>query len=412
MVDYEKLTALEKITRCKVQLGYNKPFWAYLINHLKVREPHKAETESAPCETIAVDNKGNLIYWSAFINKLSEAELTGVLAHEVGHVAFKHLDRLADFKKEERNALAWNISADAVINLILLKDGFTLPAGIIPDVREDNFVFNGKVIEDLSNKSVEMVYREIKPKTKKENQQKGFDEHRHNDEKEDKNKTDDGIGKETAEEKWGRVLVEASTHARNSGKIPKGVERLIGDLLNPEVSWKEKLYKYITNEIPSDYTYSRPSKKSMGCGIYLPSAKKENLDIVVGIDVSGSIRQKEYDKFISEMISLAKSHSNVKVRLMTWDTKVNADLEFRNGDIQKIREVSLVGGGGTDINPFFEKINKEYPTTRIAVVFTDGYLNDEITERINGRVLWVLTSDGKENYVDDYGGDIVRLEDN
>ena len=189
---------------------------------------------------------------------------------------------------------------------------------------------------------------------------------------------------------------------------------MVGEILNPQISWKQKLYKYITKEIPTDYTYTRPSKKSIACGVYLPSTLKENLEVVVGVDVSGSISKKDYDEFIAELIGIARGFNNVKIKLLTWDVKIQNEYEFTNGQIEDIKNISLSGGwGGTDVNCVFKKINEDLPNTKIAVILTDGYFN-RISEDVNTPTLWVLTEHGTDKYIKDYNdnkiGEITRVK--
>jgi len=153
---WKDLTPIEKITRCKVQLGWDKPFWAYLIMNCKFID----DSENPEIKTLCVDNRGVIYFNGEFVNTCSEEELKGVLAHEVGHVAFKHLDRLKTLNSEKHINL-WNISADTIINNILIHEGFVLKeGGIIPSKNNSVTIFNVQFVE-LHKKSVEMVYTEM-----------------------------------------------------------------------------------------------------------------------------------------------------------------------------------------------------------------------------------------------------------
>lgn len=407
---WDNLKADEKITRVKIQLGYSNPFWSYLIMNLKFREFTKDELENIPMKTIGVDNLGNVSYYPEFINECSEKELTGILAHEVGHVAFLHLDRLKDFKGDEKSAQLWNISADMIINRILQLDGFELKSGCILPESDDSCDFLGCRIENISKKPVEVIYSELvkhfPPEKTPENS--GFDNHKYTD---DENAEKNGVeNAESNSEKWNRILTESGTHAKQRGKLSASIGRLIGDLINPKISWRDKLYKYITRDIPSDYTYSKPSKKSIASGFYLPSSKKENLDVVVGVDVSGSISQREYDAFITELIGISKSFNSIKLRLLTWDTRIQNDYEFVNGSIEKIKEIDLWGGGGTDVNCLLEKVENDYPSTKLLIVFTDGYFDKPDENNINSNLIWVLTSNGIDSYLKDTRGEVFNID--
>jgi len=57
-------------------------------------------------------------------NKMKNKELIGIVAHEIMHCAVGHL-----FGKGNRDHERWNIADDHAINLILQKNGYTLPEG-------------------------------------------------------------------------------------------------------------------------------------------------------------------------------------------------------------------------------------------------------------------------------------------
>lgn len=394
---WKELTAKEKITRTKIQLGQHKPFWAYLVMNLRFREVEEYDT-------IGINKSGLVVYSPKFVNSLSEAELEGVLIHEVFHLAFQHLDRLKEFKENKHDFKLWNISADIITNNHILSEGFVIPSqGIIP--RNNSIKIGNVGIDNISSLMVEQVYNLLKKDDENDDeQQKGFDNHEHN-ENDDEQQTDNT--QTTSNQKdWKEVLSEAVVYAKQRGDLSANTERLVGNLVNPEIDWRQKLYKFITKQIPYDFTYSLPSKKSIASGIYLPSSLKEKIDVVVGVDVSGSLSKKEYDKFITEIIGLTKSFASLRLRLLSWDTEINDDLLFENGNFKKIENLKLGGGGGTDVDCFFRKINDDYPNTKVVICLTDGYFNKP-KESLDKHIIWVLTPNGTDASIDD--GEVVKL---
>jgi predicted metal-dependent peptidase len=104
----------QKLSRARTQLLLNQPFFGTLSLRLKlVRMP------SFP--TMATDGR-RLVYNPAFVEKLTPAELEGVLAHEVIHVALAHHCR-----RGERDATLWNRAADYAINPILISSSARFP---------------------------------------------------------------------------------------------------------------------------------------------------------------------------------------------------------------------------------------------------------------------------------------------
>lgn len=75
---------------------------------------------------MAVDINGNLLYNSDFVEGLSDSEMVGVIAHEIGHLIFMHMTR-----GEKLNQRVFNLACDIAVNEILKENDFELPKGVI-----------------------------------------------------------------------------------------------------------------------------------------------------------------------------------------------------------------------------------------------------------------------------------------
>ena len=358
------LTAEEKLVRARVQLQKEKPFFSYLTMHLNFIE------DKEECPTMGVDAYGNMYYNPKFVDSLSDDEIKGAMAHEVMHCALEHLDRCNGREPE-----LFNVSSDIVINGILITDGMTIPKNaLIP--RNNEFELFGVKLKKVNDKTSEEVYdklwrglskqfKQMRNQIKKYLQDqngkgiKGFDEH-HYDKKGKKKDGDkqesncgqcggtgkhkkcngsgcpdcgdtgkcpncNGTGKvQTGKiskdnKDWKKILVDACSYARQRGSLPAGMERIVGKLLETYIDWRGLLYRYITNQIPIDYTWSRPSKRSHSLGYYIPSVEKEMIDVMVAVDTSGSISQHELAEFISEISSICRSFKNVALTVIDCD---------------------------------------------------------------------------------------------
>lgn len=109
----------ERVLRGRIRLALSQPFLATALMRLPVREV----TQSSWCTTAATDGY-HLFYNPAWVAGLADAELRGVLAHEVLHVLFAHGQR-----RGGRTAQRWNVACDFAINLLLVEQGFRLPEG-------------------------------------------------------------------------------------------------------------------------------------------------------------------------------------------------------------------------------------------------------------------------------------------
>ena len=216
----------------------------------------------------------------------------------------------------------------------------------------------------------------------------GFDEHMDWDKEESDSS---GAGKEesagkksegevsqsgSGEKDWKRILAEAQTLAQQRGTMPMGMEREINQIHKSKINWKHFLQKAIRNSVPMDYTWSKPNKKYIGEGVYLPSTYGETVKVLFGIDTSGSQSQDDLTDSVSEMHSISKMYSGIEFRAMTFDTKVHEDIHIYNGNVKKLKELKMKGGGGSDSADLYDIIKKKgyNRNTKLLIFFTDGYM--------------------------------------
>ncbi|MBW2981938.1 hypothetical protein KY343_03605 [Candidatus Woesearchaeota archaeon] len=429
----------ERVLANRIKLQKEKPFFAYLILNLNIQEMDKEREKmmkAAGMPTSAgVDGKGNLYYCKSWFNKLDDEQMKGVLCHEVLHVALQHC--LLRTGKKHYPQL-WNIAVDLAVNNILTNDGMSLPnEGIVPYNNVYEFKdekgkkIKGKngsqiVVKDIDKKSAEMMYDELKRKFPKKwlKNMKGFDGHiivQVGDGKEGESGKD-GKGNKVIKvsqkdfdkiaKKWKKAVVNAAAHCKQRGDLPAGIARMIDDLLDAKVNWKHMLQKYITSMIPFDYSYTLPHKKSVSSGFYMPHMLREMLDVVVSIDTSGSIQQKELTDFVSECVAISKSFVNLKMTMVICDCEIQEVIEVTNGNVAKILAMKIKGGGGTSHQPVYEWVKKNKPNARILVNFTDGWT--EFPEKkdvsYNLKSLWVITEDGcNTDNIPDWLGESIKL---
>jgi len=398
-----KLTAREKITKARVKLQKKNPFFSYLAMSLNIIEDKKTSN------TCGVDCKGNLYFNPDWIDKLNLEETQTLITHEVLHVAFLHLIR-----KGEREHEIWNIATDLIANNLLSLNGFVfsgvLKKGVVP--RNNTFKEHGLNIVDIDKKSSEEIYSILKNKLKEKIKEdcNGFDEHILAEEnEEEKDSGGKGTGKSLsneAERIWKGRIAEAVVFAKQQGNAPAGMDRLIDEILQTKMNWKQILHKYICDSIPFDYSYSRPSRRSSSMDIFQPRMKKEALDVVAFVDVSGSINQTELNDFNAELMGIGRSFDNVNINLISWDTQANRRYQLNKSDIADLQNIKLCGGGGTDFTKIYEYLENENINPRIIVFFTDGYAEFPKDERY--KTIWVLTTNSCEKKHIPFG-EVVKL---
>lgn len=383
-----ELTASEKITKAKIQLYDEAPFLSYIINHLQFRSDNKLT------KTMGVDARGNCRYSEKFVNKLDFEELKCVLAHEALHCAFEHLKRL-----NKKDIKIWNIATDIIINNLLINQGMQVPkVGSIPQHNTFSIKEFNLTINNIDKKFAEVIYNELRQVIPEKKIKKliikvgSFDEHKYNSNKQNDNNGggNRGVEVEVGETDWKKVLAEANTFAKQKGKGSKELDRIVEASLTKRINWKHLLSKYMTSDIASNYSYARPSKRSFAAGAYLPYLSKENMNITIAIDTSGSIGQKELSEFMGQIYAITKSFINIKLTLLFHDDKIVKEEHFNNMNLRQILKIKPMGGGGTSHEEVMDYTKKN--NVNILVCFTDGYSDINQTKIKYNKTIFVLTT--------------------
>ena len=342
----------------------------------------------------------NKKYGREFMSKLTDPELRGLILHENLHVALKHIPR---FKKEFKdNPQAINVATDYAVNDVIMnlkdQDLCKLPEGGLYDAKYHNWSVR-EIYEDLKKQQ-----KQNKDSGKGESLGKTLDEHGFEDAQ---NMTD-----EEAKEMSGKIdkaLREGGILASRMGaKIP----RVIGDMLEPKVNWREVLREFVSSATKGsdEYTWRKFNKRQMANDIYLPSIENESIgELVVAIDTSGSIGSVELTEFASELASICSVATPSKVRVLWWDTEVHGEKVFLPEHYDNIKEIlKPQGGGGTTVSCVSEYLNKSRVEAEAVIVFTDGYVESEITWNLKCPTLWLVTQNN--NFVAP-SGKVVKKED-
>ena len=387
-----KESAEERMMKAKINITYSNPFFAYLSLYLTIEED-KVGIVPKNCG-MAVTPNGHLYYRKEFVDEITDAQLLGVIKHEILHLGLLHLVRGG-----RRHNLKWNIATDVAVNTILIANGDELPKGLKPNTR-NQFVILGKVIQDIDKKSAEEIYDELPeiPESRIDvyitfdNHMKGQGD---KDGKEMEALTESELQK--IETEWFNKVQTAMVLSQQRGKLPLGLERYVDKLKEVEINWRVVLRRFIQAVIPVDYTWDKRSKKGYALNIYLPNVTREKINIVVGIDTSGSIGNEELSKFLSEIIGIAKTFREViDMRIMFHDVDVQGDYLVRNGSIPQIMKMKVKGGGGTSHKPFFNKVKEEVKDCKCVVCFTDGCsdIEDIKLDKYNFTKLFIINKQG------------------
>lgn len=296
---------------------------------------------------------------------LEPEERIGLLAHESWHVALDHIGETG--RRQGRNKEIYNDAGDYVINLLVTSCGMKIPPNGLLDIKYRDWSTN-QVYDDLmkNTKTIKVpsgsLSRDIMPSPL----------------------SDSGNAASVKQ-----MLVKASIQARMGGEspgdLPMDLQRKLDDILNPKLPWETLLDRFLTDMAPDDYSWRRPNKRFMPQHI-LPSRHSKALGhIIIAIDTSGSVTDKQMQKILSEITYIKTKFDPKKMTILDCDTKIHNIYEITSND--QIQDLSFKGYGGTRVAPPIEYAKAH--NAQALLYFTDGGFTPYI-QKVPFPLLWII----------------------
>ena len=161
-------------------------------------------------------------------------------------------------------------------------------------------------------------------------------------------------------------------HKEAGNSSEAGYERSVNEVLSPTAGWSSLLNDFWSGSgTPMNETWTRPNRRYMPSGIWCPSTSENGLEwVVIGIDVSGSIAQRECDAFISQIDSMRADVPAERITLVPFNSTVQHEdiIEVYEGDTlpKKFRV-----GGGTRFASIVNWTRRQETTPDSLIIFTD-----------------------------------------
>ena len=422
------LNAIEnKLTAARTKLILDKPFLGALV----LRLPLQA-ADPAWCATTGTDAR-KFYYNPDYIDALSAAQTQFILAHEALHCALSHFAR-----REHRIKHRWDLACDYAINPMLVAEGLTPPPNsllmksyegmtaeeIYPLIddndmsesldqhlydKHDQFSEGGQDSSDNPLDHTEEGTQAPEEKSTKDNSSGGgSSQEQGNEEKPEgagQQEFDENAGgseappppldQQEAEElsiQWQQRMAGAAQQAQQAGKLSGVMKRLVETLLQPNLPWRMLLARYMTAMARDDYSYTRPSTRRGDPAIF-PTLRSSEINVLVALDVSGSVSDKELLECLSE-INAIKGQMRARVTLIACDSDI---VEGFPRVFEPWEEVTLpdtvLGGGSTDFRPVFNWIHQQDDQPGCVVYFTDAM--GSFPSEPNYPVVWLIKGKGE-----------------
>ena len=392
-----RVEVLDRIVIARVGLLLRHPFFGNMATRLKIQAADEW------CPTAAVDGR-TLYFNTQFFNAMNNKEVEFVIAHEILHCVFDHLGR-----RDQRNPKLYNIAADYIVNNLLVRDRIGAKPKVVncyQDFKYDKWT-SEEVYEDL--------FKQAEKNGQDYLDQLGemLDEHLDL----EGDGSDDGDNKDgkSGRPRYSKAELDqikdeikeamlSAAQAAGAGNTPGEIARMIKDLTEPKMNWRELLRQQIQSTVRNDYTFSRPSRKGQMTGAILPGMNfDETIDICIALDMSGSIGDEQARDFLSEIKGIMDEYKDYNIKLWCFDTKVYNEQDFSADGGDDLMDYEIKGGGGTDFdaNWTYMKYNDIQP--KKFIMFTDGYPWDSWGDESYCDTIFIIHSHRDKNLQAPFG---------
>lgn len=364
-VDFD---ARERLVTARIGLLLRHSFFGNLATRLQLINADEW------CGTAATDGQ-KFYYNSRFIMMLKPKEVEFLVAHEVLHVVYDHMGR-----RDHRDPQIWNIADDYCVNADLKRHKIGQFITTVPCLYEQKY--DGKPAEEVYDdlmKNVQKIDINDLIDQLLDDHMDGDGEDGDSDSEGNKQGKGKGRPKLSDEEKERirqevkQAIINAAQSAE-AGQLPLGVERLIKQATNPVMPWRELIQTNLTSAIRTDYSWMRPSRRGWHMDAIMPGMTPgEEIDVVVAIDMSGSISNKQAQQFLGEIGGMMDSFDGYKVHVFCFDTETYNPQDFTSENLDSIDEYQPMGGGGTDFDAIFDYLKSVGNVPKRLICFTDGY---------------------------------------
>lgn len=344
------------------------------------------------------------------LSDYSDEQITYLYAHTLLHIVLKH-----PFRRSQRELTLWNTASNIVVNNIL--DTFE-NIGNRP---------NDEILDlDLKDKCVEEVYETLledeKEKDDSANEEKDENQntkttpedkgdlkaHKYDKTKMDIDEVPDTKSIQGDQEKLDGIIIQALTIANKTSHKYSSLAIEIDTLIKPTISLHDILKEYLTASLfEKNTTFSRPDRRHIHSGLYLPGTQKatELIEVFIALDSSSSVSLKEYKEFLGVVQEVCDGFYEYKVTVLPFDktVKVNHIISFDSFNPLSEKEIYIPkSDGGTDFDAVLQYMkNLNIRSDNLLMVLSDGEF--DINESLVCQTLFVISEKKNIQKLERYG---------
>lgn len=315
-----------------------------------------------------------------------------IFQHEIEHIVRQHIFNTTYFMQEtiaKKYHPIWNIAGDAIINNRLGMSVVGEKYEMVHRGEHTTVTLDGKKtnIENISQKSIVEVFKTLL-KNHKNQMDNGSGQYV-------VMRDLDGIGEESEESAAENTYLRkqilkglCDVTSRLAGNTPGHLEQYIKQLAVSKIPFTRLLRNLLSKH------YGKPKKTRMrisrtikvGDFVFPGLNNYGNSKIVVSIDVSGSIDQKLFQQFMTE---IDRASDLVDVFFVTFDAGITQFGKYKKGLWRKLK----YSGGGTDFNVLWKFLKGKSLLQYPLFVLSDGYAEHVKSDKID--VYWCFFSNEK-----------------
>lgn len=323
--------------------------------------------------TMAVDKHWRLYYDKQALGEQPVEESAGIILHEVSHLLLVHHRRAERYVAADGSQAEWdrwNVATDYAINSMLRKQGIKLSDRVLYPEQDgyEQCLTGEEYFRLLTAKAEKQPSADDSPPNGgscSDGRQRpweqpspvecgtpGIKQHEA-----------DILARQTAE----RILEKGQGHGSGAW------ERWANDILSPRVDPRIALLRLVRHAVEStsgqgDYSYRRPNRRNARPDVLMPSAVQPIPRVTIIVDTSGSMGERDLGLslgLIGKVLNTFRIRDGIKV--VCGDTQAVVSAKVFDP-----KQVSLAGGGGTDMGSLITEVATHRPRPQLIVVCTDG----------------------------------------
>jgi predicted metal-dependent peptidase len=387
------------------------------------------DAESESDGRLIAANDGATIYYGPGFEALPLSVQTGVVAHQVLHVALRHPQRQAELQRliGDVDPELFNICADAIVNSTLSHlTWLRLPEGsvLLEELLAGSLMRVESPDKALLDWDVERLYRTVDDRAAGSGgsgtRRGGKGQRDHDQGRSRRSGESEQGGTEAkedgpraararhiagaiirdllpaadaehpeAEAEHARDWRERITRAHAGDGVHSMLRALLADLPKVRTPWEQLLRTQLARglSMQPELSWSRPSRSYLanrgrvggrdgqGGGMRMPwepgrASSRAVARLAVLVDVSGSVDDALMHRFAAELQSISR-RLEARVLVVIGDDKVR-DVRFFEPGRSNLRDIEFHGGGGTDFTPLLTEAARHGPDMAVFLTDLDG----------------------------------------